>query len=187
MSYSSIFWLPLCAVLTGLGLVMSYYVGRRRGYRAMLRGAAWSLIPIAAYLTGSIEMFWKIGAAIGKFASAFVFSPVKWAGIGVAGAAVVLFLTTSGRERRKAARQKAAARAGEKKSAGASAAPAGLSSASTVSPGALATTVTLPAARKAEPTKTAGPKHSGKTGKAAASPLGDDMKDIEDILRDRGI
>ena len=183
MSYSSIFWLPLCAVLTGLGLVLSYYFGRRRGYRAMLRGAAWSLIPIAAYLTGSIEMFWKIGAAIGKFASAFVFSPVKWAGIGVAGAAVVLFLTTSGRERRKAARQKAAARAGEKKSA-ASAAPAGLSSASTVSSGALATTATLPAARKAEPAKTGSAKPAGK---AAASAPGDDMKDIEEILRNRGI
>jgi hypothetical protein len=82
MSYSSIFWLPLCAALTALGLVVTYAMGRRRGYRAMLRGAAWSLIPLAAYLTGSIKMFWQIGDAIGNFASAFVFSPVKWAGIG---------------------------------------------------------------------------------------------------------
>src|SRR6516162_1369251 len=99
---------------------------RRRGLGAGLRWAAWSLLPIAAYLTGSIEMFWKIGAAIGHFASSFVFSPVKWAGIAVAGAAAVLFLTTSGRERRKAGRAKAAARAGQKKSAPSTAAQPGL-------------------------------------------------------------
>jgi hypothetical protein len=101
MGYSSIAWLPLCAGLTVLGLVLSYVVGRRRGYLSMLRGAAWSLLPVAAYLTGSVEMFWKIGAAIGHYADGFVFSPVKWAGIGVAGVAALLFVTTRGRERRR--------------------------------------------------------------------------------------
>lgn len=193
MSYSSIFWLPVAAVLTALGLFLTYRYGRARGNRAMLRGAAWSLLPIAAYLTGSIEMFWKIGTAIGNFASGFVFSPVKWAGIAVAGAAAALFFATSGRERRKAARLRAAQRAGQKKAA-AAAAPAGA-----VEPGKQPTsalpTVSIPAGLRQQektdstpvPAKTAQTVPAKRSGKHAGGPVDDDMKDIEDILRKRGI
>ncbi len=184
MSYSSIFWLPICAVLTGIGLVASYYAGQRRGYRAMARGAAWSLIPIAAYLTGSIEMFWKIGDAIGNFAAAFVFSPVRWAGIGVAAGAVALFLATGGRDRRKASRLKAAERAGKKKAAGA-AQQQGLAP-SDVTPASA--TPALPPARQPEPARTVPAKTvpAKRSGGKAARP-DDEMKDIEEILRNRGI
>jgi hypothetical protein len=181
MSYSSIFWLPLCAALTALGLVVTYAVGRRRGSRAMLRGAAWSLIPLAAYLTGSIQMFWKIGDAIGNFASGFVFSPVKWAGIGVTALCVMLFVATTGRERRKAARAKAAAKAAgkaDKRGAAPGATPAGVTSADA--------TATLPAVRQSAPAKTQAPAAKG-SRKAAHAPVDEDMNDIEDILRKRGI
>ena len=93
-NYDKIAWLPLCGGLTGLGLVLSYLVMRRRGLGAGLRGAAWSLLPLAAYLTGSIQMFWKMGVAIGDFAKGFVFSPEVWSGIAVAGLAVVLFVVS---------------------------------------------------------------------------------------------
>jgi len=184
MSYSSIFWLPLCAVLTGIGLVASYYAGQRRGYRAMARGAAWSLIPLAAYLTGSIQMFWKIGDAIGNFASAFVFSPVKWAGIGVAAGAAALFLVTGGRERRKAARQKAAERAEQKKAAQAAGAPSGAIAPSQSSG---LPTASLPAVTTPVPAQAAKAAPQKRSGKSAGAPADDDMKDIEDILRKRGI
>ena len=93
-TYNQIAWLPLCAGLTGLGLVASWLVFRRRGLRAGLRGIAWSLLPLAAYLTGAIEMIWKMGAAIGDFATSFVFSPEKWAGVVVAGLALVAFVVS---------------------------------------------------------------------------------------------
>ena len=92
-TYDKIAWLPLCGGVTGLGLVLSYLAMRRRGVGSGLRGAAWSLLPIAAYLTGSIEMFWKMGVAVGDFAKGFVFSPRVWSGIAVAGVAVVLLAT----------------------------------------------------------------------------------------------
>ena len=99
-TYDKIAWLPLCGGLTGLGLVLSYFAMRRRGLGAGLRGAAWSLLPLAAYLTGSIEMFWKMGVAIGDFAKGFVFSAQVWAGIAVAGLAVVLFMVSGPLRRR---------------------------------------------------------------------------------------
>ena len=183
MGYSSIFWLPLCAVLTGAGLVASYYAGRRRGYRAMARGAAWSLIPIAAYLTGSIQMFWKIGDAIGNFAAGFAFSPVRWAGIGVAAGAAALFLATGGRGRRKAARLRAAERAGQKNSAAAAAPSGALAPRQQPASAPALPTMSIPAANSPVPAKTASSKRSGKSG----TPVDDDLKDIEDILRKRGI
>jgi hypothetical protein len=201
-TYSSIAWLPLCAGLTVLGLVLTYIVARRRGWRAMLRGSAWSLLPIAAYLTGSIEMFWKIGTAIGNFATAFAFSSEKWAGIGVAGLAVALFMASGGRVRRKAARGRAtvpgraAARAAErsrKRDAADRAtvpdevaAPDGLAPAAT--DGSSPTTALSPLpVRRPEATKTEPVKREPGRKQAAKPAADDDLKEVEEILRRRGL
>jgi hypothetical protein len=179
MGYNSIAWLPLTAGLTAIGVILSYFAYRRRGLRSALRWAAVSLLPIAAYLTGSIEMFWKIGSAIGGFATAFVFSPVKWAGIAVAGLAVVLFLAGGGRERRKAAREaRKAARDGQRSEADQSRAAGSLAASDP--------TRAMPSSRLPEPV-TASAKRPAKAGKTAAAPVDEDMKDIEEILRKRGI
>jgi hypothetical protein len=181
MSYSSIAWLPLAAGLTILGLVLSYLIYQRRGLRPALMGVALSLLPIAAYLTGAIEMLWKVGAAIGQFGTGFVFSPSKWAGIGVTGLAIALFLAAGGRQRRRAAREtRKAARSGRKTEAEGSSAPPALAKARTA-PG----TQVLPAERKPVPVDRA--TASAKGSRKAALPDDDDMKDIEDILRKRGI
>lgn len=183
MGYNSIAWLPLTAGLTVIGVILSYFAWRRRGLRAGLYWAAWSLLPIAAYLTGSIEMFWKIGSAIGNFAAGFVFSPERWAGVGVAALAAVLFMSAGGRARRKAARQARKATKADERSGVAArdgSAPAGLERASGPA------TETLPASRLPEPASTGRGKKPSKAGKEVA-PVDDDMKDIEDILRKRGI
>ena len=94
LTYNQIAWLPLCGGLTALGLVLTWFAFRRRGLRAGLRGVAWSLLPLAAYLTGAIEMLWKMGTAIGDFATSFVFSPEKWVGVAVTGVALVAFVVS---------------------------------------------------------------------------------------------
>jgi hypothetical protein len=114
VTYQTIEWLPLCAGLTGLGLVLSYLVMRRRGLGAGLRGAAWSLLPLAAYLTGSIKMFWKIGVAIADFAKGFVFSTEVWSGIAVAGLAVLLFVVSGPLRRRRGKRGQPPGERGER-------------------------------------------------------------------------
>jgi hypothetical protein len=106
-TYNSISWLPLAGGLTILGLILSWVAWRRRGFAAGLRGVAWSLLPLAAYLTGAIKMLWQMGAAIGDFASSFVFSPRVWAGVIVAGAAGVLFAVSGGLRRARRGRSSA--------------------------------------------------------------------------------
>ena len=162
-TYDKIAWLPLCAGLTGLGLVLSYVAMRRRGLGAGLRGAAWSLLPLAAYLTGAIEMFWKMGAAVGDFAKGFVFSAQVWSGIAVAGVAAALFVV-SGPLRRRRVKQ------GQDKQAVGAKAAAGRELAPRTAPAA----TTAPAPVKA------------RKGKKAADD-DDDLGDVEDILRRHGI
>jgi hypothetical protein len=103
-TYSQIAWLPLTGGLALIGLIAAWFAWRRRGAAAGLRLAAWSLLPIAAYLTGVIELLWRFGTAIASFATSFVFSPKVWAGIIVAIVAVILFVV-AGRLRGRARKQ----------------------------------------------------------------------------------
>ena len=188
-TYHSIWWLPLCGGLTGLGLVLSYFTARRRGLRSGVRGAAWSLLPLAAYLTGSIEMFWKIGVAIGDFAKGFAFSTKVWSGIAVAGLAVVLFLGSGGLRRRRVRQGKdAGAVSGSSAgpgSVGTGAAGTGAAGTVAVTSGRAGSTGATGAPADAA---TAPAKLPRRAKTAAAADSGDDdMKDVEEILRRRGI
>jgi hypothetical protein len=169
-TYDQIVSLPLCAGLTGLGLVLSYLVMRRRGLGSGLRWAAWSLLPLAAYLTGSIKMFWKIGVAIGDFAKGFVFSAEVWSGIAVAGVAAVLFIVSGPLRRRQVKRGQDKQAVGAKTGASASAA------------GRELTPRTAPVAT----TASAGTPVKARKGKPAADD-DDDLGDVQDILRRHGI
>jgi hypothetical protein len=156
-TYNQIAWLPLTAGLTLIGLIASFIVWRRRGAAAGLRGVAWSLLPLAAYLIGAIELLWRFGTAIGSFASSFVFSPRVWAGFIVLIVAVMLFVISGGlrgRARRRSGGQ-AATRAG---------APAGAG---------------VPATKPSKAVST------GK--RQATGVDDDDLGDVAEILRRRGI
>jgi hypothetical protein len=186
MSYDSIPWLALAAALTALGLVLSYLTYQRRGLRPALMGVALSLLPTAAYLTGAIEMLWKVGVAIGQFATGFVFSPEKWAGIGLTGLAIALFLAAGGRQRRKAARAaRRAARA--EKAQERTAADGRADRAGLTAPDPTRALATTRQAKNPVPADRAPATTPAKPARQAAPSADDDMKDIEDILRKRGI
>jgi len=178
-TYDKIAWLPLCAGLTGLGLVLSYFAYRRRGAGSGLRWAAWSLLPLAAYLTGSIEMFWKMGVAVGDFAKGFVFSPRVWAGIALAGLAVVLFVVSRPMRRRGVGRgqDKQAAESSGTRALAQDPAPAGRGQLATRQ---AAATVPAPAP---------GPAKAPAKGRKAKNTDDDDddLADVADILRRHGI
>lgn len=183
-TYNSIAWLPLCAGLTGIGLVISYFAMRRRGLGSGLRGAAWSLLPLAAYLTGSIQMFWKIGTAIGDFAAHLVLSPKVWSGVGVALVAGVLFAVSAPLKRRRKRLRKAGADPQD-----------GTGTAAGITDGTTAQRPAVPAqgdgpkpgrgarrdkGRELEPSR-------ARAAEPARDPGDDDMREVEEILRRRGI
>lgn len=69
--------------ITVLGLVASWGAYKHRGAASGLRGAAWSLVPMAAYMTG-----------LTTFITGLVFNPLKWAGVVLAGLAALLYVTS---------------------------------------------------------------------------------------------
>jgi hypothetical protein len=77
--------------ITVLGLAASWGAYKRRGVASGMRGAAWSLVPMAAYMTG-----------LTGFVTGLVFNPFKWAGVIVAGLAALLYVTSGVMLRRRA-------------------------------------------------------------------------------------
>jgi hypothetical protein len=87
---------PVCLAVTIVGIVLSVLVWRKRGARSGIRGIAWSLLPLAAYLTHALGLIGRIVSAIVQFAASFVFSPETWLGVILVGVVVVLFLVSGG-------------------------------------------------------------------------------------------
>lgn len=146
---------PICLTVTIVGLILSFLAWRKKGLRSGMRGVAWSLLPLAMYLTNAVRLVGRIGSAIVQFAGAFVFSPKAWLGVIFVGISALLFLVSGGiplfsgtRKRNKNRRQKA--RAGQPEPEPTAAIP--------------------PAQRQAK-----------------MPPASDDMGDVEEILRRRGI
>jgi len=83
-------WAALTTVLTAIGAAWTWYAFRNRGLASGLRGAGLTLLPPAAFLTGTLEMFSEIGGSVIDWATSVVFSPMVWAGIVMAGMSVVL-------------------------------------------------------------------------------------------------
>jgi heme exporter protein D len=94
-------WGVLTLGLTLLGGIYTWFAYQRRGLTAGMRGAAITLLPLAAYLTKTLKMFTRIADAIADWAVSLVFSPVVWLGVVLAGVAMVLFVVSGAIDRRR--------------------------------------------------------------------------------------
>ncbi len=87
-------WAALTLSLTVLGGIWTWMSFRRRGPVAAMRALGFTLLPLAAYLTKTLQMFTRIVHAIGDWAAALVFSPVVWFGVLLGGAGIVLIVVS---------------------------------------------------------------------------------------------
>jgi cytochrome c oxidase assembly factor CtaG len=142
-----------CTIVTVVGLVLSAWAWRAKGWRSGMRGIAWSLLPVVMYLTGAIRLVGRLGSAIVVFAGNFVFSPKTWLGVILFFAAAALFLATGGIPLVQSGRKRQKRREARRRSRDTAAAPSQISAAP-------AQTHPLPE---------------------------DDLGDVEEILRRRGI
>lgn len=92
-------WGALMVALTVLGGLYTWWAFRRRGVAAGLRGLALTLLPVAAWLTGTLGMFTRIARAISGWAAGLVFSPAVWIGVAAAGTSVLLWMAARGVDR----------------------------------------------------------------------------------------
>lgn len=91
MTYDSAAWGALAFALSTLLGVVTFFHWRSRGLAAGLRGAAWTILPVAAWLTGVLELTVEVADSVGDWALHLVFSPVVWLGIVLTGVSAVLF------------------------------------------------------------------------------------------------
>lgn len=94
VGYDDITWAPLCIGVTAAGLILAWFAFRRRGLAAGLRGSAWALLPLGLYMVGVIQLLWRIGSQISHWAAHLIFSPMVWAGALVLILAVVLWVVS---------------------------------------------------------------------------------------------
>jgi heme exporter protein D len=85
-------WGALTLTLTLLGGIYTWLAYRRRGLAAGVRGAGFTLIPVALLLTDTLKMVTQIADAVGSWAVHLVFNPFMWAGLVLAGVSVVCFV-----------------------------------------------------------------------------------------------
>lgn len=85
-------WAALAATLTLLGLVWTWVAFRRRGATAALRALGFTTLPVAAWLTGTLEMATEIAGSMTDWATGLVFNPITWTGIGLGGFGLVLIV-----------------------------------------------------------------------------------------------
>ena len=169
MSYSQIPWFFLCGGLTVVGLIGSWFALRRRGPRAAARWLAWSLLPIALYLIGILQVLWRFGVAIGDFFSALAFSPKVWSGVVLVGISLVLFVVTGGL-RGRARRRQEQGEQGEQDAAATK---------------ALSTAPPAAASAAGMPSRQAAPVPAKRKG--GATPADEDFDAVASILRRHGI
>lgn len=94
MDYGEAFWLPAAIALSAVGVLISIWLWRRRGVGSGLRGLAWSILPIAAYLIGILHLLVPFAAKVVNWALHLVFSFGAWVGFALIALSVVLWIVS---------------------------------------------------------------------------------------------
>lgn len=87
-------WGALAVSLTVVGALCTWLAFRRRGVTSGLRVLAFTLLPLAAYLTRTLKMFGRIFDAVASWATSLVFYPSVWLGLVLAGVSALLFVVS---------------------------------------------------------------------------------------------
>lgn len=106
-------WAALVAALTIVGGIWTVLAWRRRGAANGLRALGVTLLPAAAWLTGTLEMFSEITVSVTDWALGLAFTPWTWAGLGLAGTSALLLLVSGWMRDRQLARGRAPSGQGE--------------------------------------------------------------------------
>jgi hypothetical protein len=83
-------WGALALALTALGGIYTWWALRHRGFAAAVRAGGFTLLPLAAWMTGLLEVFGDITDVLSHWFVHLVFSPVVWLGVIVFVVAFVL-------------------------------------------------------------------------------------------------
>ena len=83
-------WGALALSLSVVGGIYTWWALRHRGVAAAVRGAGLTLLPIAAWLTGLLQVVGEIGDSLSNWLARLVFSPSTWLGIIIGFVAIVL-------------------------------------------------------------------------------------------------
>ncbi|MDO5498463.1 MAG: hypothetical protein Q4F67_02140 [Propionibacteriaceae bacterium] len=154
--------LPVCIALAALALVLAIVLWLRGRRGRALQAFGFAALPVGLYLTGLLGLVFDAVRALGGWMSRLVFNPAVWAGVGLLGLAVVLWVVGGFVARRTRARRP-------------------------VAKGADAPAVTgrTPAAAPAKGSPATARKAGGST--AAGGSGDDEFDEIEELLRRRGI
>lgn len=107
-------WAALTVALTVAGGIWTWIAFRRRGAANGLRALGFTLLPAAAWLTGTLEMVGDIAGSVTDWATGLVFDVRTWSGVALAGVAVLFFLVSGFLRDRQLGRAQRAGRTGAK-------------------------------------------------------------------------
>jgi hypothetical protein len=83
-------WGALALALTALGGIYTWWALRHRGFATAVRAAGLTLLPLAAWMTGLLQVFGTVTNAFLHFFTRLVLSPLVWLGVVVFVVAFVL-------------------------------------------------------------------------------------------------
>jgi hypothetical protein len=83
-------WGALALALTALGGIYTWWALRHRGFAAAVRAGGFTLLPLAAWMTGLLEVFGDVADSFGHWFTRLIFSPFVWLGVVVFVVAFVL-------------------------------------------------------------------------------------------------